>query len=133
MDETLQASHGQTRKEAILKLTKKEVPGAVIVGIEGKFFGGPENSDKFHSFFKKLVAEGHNKVVIDLGKTPYANSQGIGMLISTHTSLANAGGELVLARPTNRISDILTVTRLLLIFKSYDTVEEAVEYITASE
>jgi len=30
----------------------------------------------------------------------------------------------------NRINDILTVTRLLIIFKTYETVDEALDYLT---
>ena len=115
-----------------MKLSKREAGGAVVVIIEGKFVGGPENSDKFHSFFKGILAEGQKKVIVNLSKTPWANSQGIGMLISAHTSFANAGGELVLSNVTDRIHDILTVTRLLLIFKSFENVDEALKHLAAS-
>jgi anti-sigma B factor antagonist len=53
------------------------------------------------------------------------------MLIGAHTSIANAGGELVLAHVTDRINDILTVTRLLLIFKTFETEDEALKYLAA--
>jgi anti-sigma B factor antagonist len=102
-----------------------------VVHVKGKFVGGPENSDKFHSFIKSLLSEGQNKIVINLSRTPWANSQGIGMLIGAHTSIANAGGELVLAHVTDRINDILTVTRLLLIFKTFETEDEALKYLAA--
>jgi len=115
-----------------VKLSKRDVSGAVVVDIEGKFVGGPENSDMFHSFFKSLLSEGQKKVVVNLGKTPWANSQGIGMLIGAHTSFANEGGELVLAQVTDRIQDILTVTRLLLIFRTFETESQALEHLTAS-
>jgi anti-sigma B factor antagonist len=114
-----------------VNLTKRDAPGAAIVDITGKFVGGPDNSDKFHSFFKTLLSDGHKKVVVNLGKTPWANSQGIGMLISAHTSIAKAGGELVLANVTDRIQDILTVTRLLLIFKTFKNEAEALEYLAS--
>ena len=114
-----------------MKITKRDAPGAAIVDISGKFFGGPENSEKFHGFFKSLLEEGHKMVVVNLAKTPYANSQGIGMLIGAHTTLANAGGELVLANVTDRINDILIVTRLLLIFKTFESEAEALEYLSS--
>ena len=116
-----------------MKLSKREMEGAVIVDVEGKFVGSPENTDIFHSLFKELLNEGHNKVVVNLGGSPWANSQGIGMLIGAHTSFANAGGELVLARVTERIYDVLTVTRLLLIFKTFETEDEALAHLTASD
>ena len=116
-----------------MKLSKREREGAVLVDVEGKFVGSPENSDVFHSFFKSLLSEGWKKVVVNLDESPWANSQGIGMLIGAHTSFANAGGELVLARVTPRIYDILTVTRLLLIFKTFETEDEALAHLSARD
>ena len=113
-----------------MKLTKKEITGAVVVGIEGKLIGGPENSDTFHNFFKTLLSDGHKNIIVNLHKTPWANSQGIGMLIGAHTSVSNAGGELVLSHVADRINDILAVTRLALIFKTFDTDDDASNYLT---
>ena len=112
-----------------MKLTKKEVRGAVVVGIHGKLLGGPDESDKFHQFFKSIVDEGKKNVVVNLHHTPYANSLGIGMLIGAYTSIRNSGGELVLAHVNDRIMNILVVTKLLLIFKTFETVDEAVDYL----
>lgn len=116
-----------------MKLSKREREGAVIVDVEGKFVGSPENSDMFHSFFKSLLSEGRTKVVVNLNDSPWANSQGIGMLIGAHTSFASAGGELVLARVSDRVNDILTVTRLLLVFKTFETEDEALAHLSSSD
>ena len=116
-----------------MKLKKREAYGAVIVDIEGKLIGGPDNVDEFHSFFKSLLDQGMNRIVVNLRKTPWANSQGVGMLIGAHTSATNAGGELVLSNILDRIDDILTTTRLLLIFKTFDTEEEAIKYLNETK
>jgi len=112
-----------------MKLTKKEVRGVVVVAIHGRLLGGPDQSDKFHQFFKSILDEGAKNVIVNLGRTPYVNSMGIGMLIGTHTSFRNSGGELVLARVIDRIKNILVVTQLCLIFKTFETVDEAVDYL----
>ncbi len=101
----------------------------MIVEVEGKLIGGPDNSDKFHSFFKSLLSEGKNKIIVNLRKTPWADSRGIGMLIGAHTSLKKAGGELVLAHVIDRIGDILVITNLNLLFKTFDNIDEAVKYL----
>ena len=51
-----------------MKIKKKEISGVVVVQIEGKLIGGPENSEKFHSFFKSVLDEGHRRVVVNLRK-----------------------------------------------------------------
>jgi anti-sigma B factor antagonist len=112
-----------------MKLTKKEVRGVVVVGIHGKLLGGPDESDKFRQLFKSIINEGKKNIVVNLRRTSYASSPGIGMLIGAYTSIRNSGGELVLAHVIDRIKNILVVTQLCLIFKTLDTVDEAVDYL----
>ena len=111
-----------------MKLQTKIVGDVAVVHNKGKLIGGPENFENFHGTFRRILDEGYNKVVVDLGNTPWANSQGIGMLMGARTSIMNAGGELVLARAENRIRDILSITRLLLIFEDFPTVDDAVAH-----
>jgi len=113
-----------------VNLKKREVGDLVIVDIEGKLVGGPDESPEFHDFFKSLLGGGANEIVINLRNTPWASSLGIGMLIGAHTSVANAGGELVLAHVSDRINDLLNVTRLYLVFKCFGTDEAAIKYLT---
>jgi anti-anti-sigma factor len=110
-----------------MKLKRKAIGSVVVVGIEGKLVGGPENAEQFHSFFKTVLDEGHREVVVDLGRTPWANSQGVGMLIGVRMKTANLNGDLVLARVNDRMKDLLTAMQLPLMFKTYETVDEAVK------
>jgi len=116
-----------------VKLAITEVPGAVIIKIRGKLVGGPQNCVEFRSLIKRLLNEGKKNIIINLHDTPWANSQGVGMLIGAHTSVTNAGGELVLSHVVDRIHDILTVTRLLIIFKTFGTDDEAMDYLAECE
>ncbi|UCG50797.1 MAG: STAS domain-containing protein [Candidatus Latescibacterota bacterium] len=111
-----------------MKLKTREVYGAVIVNIEGQLVGGP-NSEIFRRFVGGLLHEGKKRIIVNLRNVPWANSQGVGMLIGALTSAKNAGGELVLSNVTDKIHSILSVTRLLMLFTTFDTVDEAVEYL----
>lgn len=112
-----------------MKLIKKEVRGVVLVEVRGKLFGGADNVETFHSFFKSLIAEESTHVVVSLRRVSWANSQGIGMLIGAYTSIREAGGELVLSHVIDRVRDILTVTRILLVFDTFESNEEAIDYL----
>jgi len=114
----------------MLKLSMREARGVVIAEVSGKLIGGTEYSGEFHSLFKAVLEQGKNKIVVNLRDTSWANSQGIGMLIGAYASVKNAGGELVLAHVVDRIKDILAVTRLSLIFKTFDTEGDAIAYLT---
>jgi anti-sigma B factor antagonist len=112
-----------------MKLTHREIRGVSVIEIHGKLIGGPDNSDLFHDCIASLLEDGKKKIVVDLHSTLWANSQGIGLLIGAHTTVKNAGGQLILARVIDRIHDILSVTRLLLLFRTFENVEEAVGYL----
>jgi len=112
-----------------MKLTKREIRGVVVVEVHGKLIGGSESSDEFHRVIKALLDEGKNRVVINLSRVSYADSRGIGILIGAYTSIKNAGGDLILAHVVDRINGILIVTQLALIFKTFDSEDEAVSYL----
>lgn len=108
-----------------MKLNHREENEVVIVEAKGKIMGGPE-STALHDLLHDLIDQGKQHVVVDLSQVDWMNSTGLGLLISSLTTLRKAGGELRLANVTDKIQSLLTITKLITVFKSYDTVEEAV-------
>ena len=108
-----------------MKLNHREENGVMIIEPRGKIMGGPE-STALHDLLHDLIDQGKKNVVIDLGKVDWMNSTGLGLLISGLTTLRKSGGELKLANVTDKIQSLLTITKLVTIFKSYDSVDEAV-------
>jgi anti-sigma B factor antagonist len=108
-----------------MKLNNREENGVMIIEPRGKIMGGPE-STALHDLLHDLIDQGKKNVVIDLGKVDWMNSTGLGLLISGLTTLRKSGGELKLANVTDKIQSLLTITKLVTIFKSYDSVDEAV-------
>ncbi len=99
---------------------------AVVVALSGNVMGGPDGQ-QLHEMLHELKDQGKRNVVADLSKVKFMNSSGLGMLISGLTTMRNAGGDLRLAGVADRIQSLLIVTKLITIFKEFDTVEEAVE------
>jgi anti-sigma B factor antagonist len=116
----------------IVKLTTREVYGAVIVDIEGQLVGGP-NSGIFRRFVRNLLNKGMIRVIVNLRDVRWANSQGVGMLVGAQTRVKEAGGELVLVHVTDKIHSILTITRLHLFFTTFEREEEAIHYLRELE
>jgi anti-sigma B factor antagonist len=88
--------------------------------------GGDETRD-LQQAVQEIVGQGVPKIVMDLGKISYMNSVGLGALVGAHTSCSNRKGWLRVARIGTRIKDLFLVTKLTLVFDSYETVEEAVD------
>ncbi len=55
------------------------------------------------------------------------NSTGLGALMSSLTTMRNANGELKIARATDKVKSLFMVTKLITIFDSHETVEEALK------
>lgn len=115
-----------------MELTRNKVNGVAVVEIAGKLIGGLQSTDQFHEFFRSLLDDGHTNVIVNLSETEWADSQGIGILIGACTSARKAGGNLVLSHVTERIMNILKVTRLYLIFRTFDDDDAAAEYLLES-
>jgi anti-sigma B factor antagonist len=109
-----------------MRLKTKELNDVVVIEVKGNMMGGPD-SQKFRDLLHKLIDEGKNKVVVDLKNVKFINSAGLGTLISGLTTMRNAGGDLKIANPTEKIESLLMITRLIKVFESYSSVDEAVE------
>ncbi|HWF93263.1 MAG TPA: STAS domain-containing protein, partial [Terriglobales bacterium] len=57
----------------------------------------------------------------------YIDSGGLGTLVALYTSARNSGGSIKLANLTQRVGDLLQVTKLLTVFDVYDSEERALE------
>lgn len=112
-----------------MKITQREVDNAVVLDLNGKLTGGPD-AETFREVFKSLIDQGKKNVVVNLEKVSWINSTGLGILISGYTSVRRGGGDLVIMHASDRIESILYVTKLNLLFKSYETEEEAMKGFT---
>jgi anti-sigma B factor antagonist len=79
-----------------------------------------------------LVNQGHRKIVLNLADVPYIDSAGLGEIVRTYTTVSRQGGSLKLLNLTKRISDLLSITKLLTVFETFDSEKEAVQSFSAS-
>lgn len=111
-----------------MQINMSEKDDVVVLALQGKILGGPEAgaiNDKIHENIEK----GKKKIVIDMQGLELMNSSGLGILIAAVTTLKNNNGNLALAHVPERIEHLLKITRLLEVFKMFDSVEDAVAYL----
>lgn len=109
-----------------MKIKTTEKYGAVVIELKGNVMGGPE-AQELSDLLHKLIEEKKLHVVIDLSDVKFMNSSGLGMLISSLTTMKNGGGNLKLANATEKIYSLLIITKLVSIFENFDSVDEAVK------
>ncbi len=108
-----------------MKISERMNGEVVVLELSGDIQGGPD-SDLFRSKIAELIEKDSKNVVLDLSGVPWMNSTGVGIIVSGFTSLGNAGGAMKLLNLKERVKSILMVTKLLSVFESYYTEEEAV-------
>ena len=77
--------------------------------------------DKINS----LIQQGHKKLILNLEGVPYVDSAGLGEIVRTYTTVSRQGGSLKLLNLTKRIEDLLSITKLLTVFDTYESEQEA--------
>lgn len=108
-----------------MKFGEKQLGAITVIELNGDVLGGPD-ANELHSKLRDLLAQGKKNIVLDLSKVEYMNSSGLGMLTSALSTVKNAGGTMALAHPAERIKSLLAITKLNAVFKTYDTLDEAV-------
>ena len=108
-----------------MKFKTKEIKEVTVIELDGNVMGGPDAS-ALNDFLHKLIAEEKNHVVVDLKAVSFINSSGLGMLIGGLTTMRHSGGELKLARASQKIENLLEMTKLLKVFDLHKTVNNAI-------
>jgi anti-sigma B factor antagonist len=106
-----------------LTTTTRQVGGVTIVDISGRIVLG-EESAALRDLVSDLLKKGQKKILFNLGDVNYIDSSGLGHLVSAFTSVRKQGGELKLLNLTNKVHDLMQITKLYTIFDIMD--DEAV-------
>ena len=102
-----------------LKIDTREVAHVTILDITGRIVLGDEIGD-LRDAIHNLVADGKKKIILNLAGVEYIDSSGVGELVSSYTTVRNAGGELKLLNLTQKVQDVLYVTKLYTVFDIRD-------------
>lgn len=78
-----------------------------------------------HRSIRCLVQEGKTKILLNLAGVTHIDSTGLGELISSYVTLNNSGGQIKLVHLTERLQDIMSITKLLTVFDIYDNEPDA--------
>jgi anti-sigma B factor antagonist len=94
--------------------------------LHGKIVIG-EGDDALREAVTKLVDGGVTKLLLNLADVPYVDSAGLGEIVRCYTTVSRKGGRLKLINLTKKIQDLLSITKLLTVFETFDTEDEGVQ------
>ena len=109
-----------------MKIVTRLIDGVEVVKISGRIELG-EGSAAVREVLRDLLARGRKKIVLDLADVDYIDSAGLGALVSAFTSVRNEGGDLKLVYLTEKVQDLLQMTKLYTVFDIFDNETAAIK------
>jgi anti-sigma B factor antagonist len=114
-----------------MHITERMSHDTVILDLVGKLTVG-DGAELLRDKITSVVFQGHSKVLLNLAGVPYMDSGGLGELVRCSMAAKKANGSVKLTGLTTRITDLLTITKLLNVFDTYESEQEALASFTAS-
>jgi anti-sigma B factor antagonist len=115
-----------------VKLTTHQKGDVIVVVASGKLTMG-EGTSTLRTKIRELVASGSRRIVLDMADLSYMDSSGLGELISAHTTVTTAGGEIKLLNLAKRVHDLLKLTKLYTVFEAFDDEAVAVDSFSVAK
>jgi anti-sigma B factor antagonist len=109
-----------------MTITERKSDDVTILDVEGKILLG-EGDVQLKRKIDELIERKETRLVVNLANVPYMDSGGLGEIVRSYTTVKRAGGELKLLNATKRISDLLTITKLITVFEIHEDEGAAVK------
>jgi len=110
----------------MFSISERTAGDITILDLSGKITIG-EGSVQLREKVRQLLNDGKKKILLNLGDVSYVDSSGIGELVSSYTTTRNQGGQLKLLNLTKKIQDLLSITKLLTVFETFEVERAALD------
>src|ERR687883_1212409 len=109
---------------AELNIKERQAGDVTVLDMDGRITIG-EGSVALRSATRRLLEEDKKKILLNLAGVGYIDSSGIGELVSSYTAIGKENGQLKLLNLTQKLQDLLAITKLLTVFDVYESEADA--------
>ena len=112
-----------------LYLNQRRIGEVTVVDLKGRvrIVG---STIALHRSVRCLVDEGKTQILLDLKGVTDIDSGGLGELISSLRTVTNRGGTFKLVHLTEKLRDLMSITKLLTVFDISEDESEALDSFT---
>ena len=107
-----------------MQIAERQSGSVTVLDLSGKVTLG-EDSTLLKDKLQSLLHQGRKNLILNLAEVSYVDSAGLGSLVSAYTTVTREGGSLKLVNVTKRLQDLLSITKLLTVFETFDSEDEA--------
>ena len=115
-----------------MKIQHKIDGDILIFYVSGRFMGGAE-SQEGHDLLKMHLDEGFRKYIYDVSKIEWISSAGLGLFIASFASIQKHKGVMVMVGVTEKLKSLLTISKIVDLFKQFNTLEEAKTHLSTCQ
>ena len=108
-----------------MKIEKRKVGDVLILDLKGKILIG-DGIEEVRGAINGIIQEKETKILFNFNDVPYLDSTGLGEVVRSYTSIKKEGGTVKIVNLTNKVKDLLSVTKLLTVFDTFEDEEKAV-------
>ena len=112
-----------------MQIAERETGSVTVLDLSGKITLG-EGDNQLKDKLNSLLHQGKKNVLFNLAEVNYVDSAGLGALVMAYTTVTREGGSLKLLNVTRKLQDLLSITKLLTVFETFDSEDEALRSYT---
>jgi anti-sigma B factor antagonist len=115
-----------------MEITERTNHDIAIIDLQGRLTTVDDGAQRLRERVGSLFFDGQSKILINLERVPHIDSSGLGELVRCSLIARKANGTLKLFGLTRRVVELMTITKLVTEFETYETEKEAVESCLAT-
>lgn len=108
-----------------MKLSRRKKDDVAIVDLKGKILIG-DGIDILREEINNLIEEKEKKILLNFKNVPYLDSTGLGEVVRSYTSVKKSGGSIKIINLTQKVEDLLSVTKLITVFETFEDEDKAI-------
>ena len=109
-----------------MKIEKRKKGNVAILDLKGKILFG-DGIDELRNSINAAIKDNEKFLVLNFAEVPYLDSTGLGEVVRSYTTLKKEGGTVKIANLTNKVKDLMMVTKLITVFETFNNEDEAVK------
>ncbi len=102
-----------------------EVGHVLVLHLSGSITLGP-GTQKFRQLIAETLESGRKAILLNMAEVNYIDSSGLGELVAAYTAATRRGGMLKLMKLTQRVQDVVQLTKVYRIFEVFNDEDSAV-------
>ena len=110
----------------VLQIVEREAGDVTVLDLWGQITIG-DASEALRTKIQELIDKGRTRVVLHLAGVYQVDSSGLGCLVAACMSHQKSGGALKLVQLSERLEDLMVMTKLVTVFDVYKDEAEALE------